>query len=184
MSAKEAKTKTTGTPHKIHEVVKYPDTILTIPAEKVTEFTPELAEFVEEMFETMYAAQGIGLAAPQIAVSKQITVIDVSFKERPEDKMVLINPEIIDRTGKQIEEEGCLSLPDIREKVARASWVKVRAQNVKGEFFEVEGEELLSRALQHEIDHLHGILFLDHLSLLKRDLVKRRIKKLQKNGEW
>ena len=145
---------------------------------------PELAEFVEEMFETMYAAQGIGLAAPQIAVSKQITVIDVSFKERPEDKIVLINPEIIDRQGKQIEEEGCLSLPDIREKVARASWVKVRAQNVKGEFFEVEGEELLSRALQHEIDHLHGILFLDHLSLLKRDLVKRRIKKLQKNGEW
>ena len=184
MSAKEAKTKTTGTPHKIHEVVKYPDTVLTIPAEKVTEFTPELAEFVEEMFETMYAAQGIGLAAPQIAISKQITVIDVSFKERPEDRLTLINPEIIDREGKQIEEEGCLSLPDIREKVSRAEWVKVRAQNVKGEFFEVEGEELLARALQHEIDHLHGILFIDHLSRLKRDLVKRRIKKLQKNGEW
>ena len=187
MSAKTANPKpatATVTPHKIHEVVKYPDPVLAKPSEKVTEFTPELAEFVEEMFETMYAAQGIGLAAPQIAVSKQITVIDVSFKERPEDKMVLINPEIIDRTGKQIEEEGCLSLPDIREKVARASGVKVRAQNVKGEFFEVEGEELLSRALQHEIDHLHGILFLDHLSLLKRDLVKRRIKKLQKNGEW
>ena len=184
MSAKEAKTKTTGTPHKIHEVVKYPDTVLTIPAEKVTEFTPELAEFVEEMFETMYAAQGIGLAAPQIAISKQITVIDVSFKERPEDRLTLINPEIIDREGKQVEEEGCLSLPDIREKVSRAGWVKVRAQNVKGEFFEVEGEELLARALQHEIDHLHGILFIDHLSRLKRDLVKRRIKKLQKNGEW
>ena len=184
MSAKEAKTKTTGTPHKIHEVVKYPDTVLTIPAEKVTQFTPELAEFVEEMFETMYAAQGIGLAAPQIAISKQITVIDVSFKERPEDRLTLINPEIIDREGKQVEEEGCLSLPDIREKVSRAGWVKVRAQNVKGEFFEVEGEELLARALQHEIDHLHGILFIDHLSRLKRDLVKRRIKKLQKNGEW
>jgi len=184
MSAKEAKTKTTGTPHKIHEVVKYPDTVLTIPAEKVTEFTPELAEFVEEMFETMYAAQGIGLAAPQIAISKQITVIDVSFKERPEDRLTLINPEIIDREGKQVEEEGCLSLPDIREKVSRAGWVKVRAQNVKGEFFEVEGEELLARALQHEIDHLQGILFIDHLSRLKRDLVKRRIKKLQKNGEW
>jgi peptide deformylase len=185
MSAKTANPKSaTATPHKIHEVVKYPDPILARPGEKVTDFTPELAEFVEEMFETMYAAQGIGLAAPQIAVSKQITVIDVSFKERPEDKLVLINPEIIDREGKQIEEEGCLSLPDIREKVARASWVKVRAQNVKGEFFEVEGEELLSRALQHEIDHLHGILFLDHLSRLKRDLVKRRIKKLQKNGEW
>ena len=184
MSTKEAKTKAAITPHKIHEVVKYPDSVLTIPAEKVTEFTPELAEFVEEMFETMYAAQGIGLAAPQIAISKQITVIDVSFKERPEDRLTLINPEIIDREGKQVEEEGCLSLPDIREKVSRAEWVKVRAQNVKGEFFEVEGEELLSRALQHEIDHLHGILFIDHLSRLKRDLVKRRIKKLQKNGEW
>ena len=184
MSAKEAKSKPTGKPHKIHEVVKYPDPVLATPGEKVTEFGPELAEFVAEMFETMYAAQGIGLAAPQIAISKQITVIDVSFKARPEDKLVLINPEIIDREGKQLEEEGCLSLPDIREKVHRSAWVKVRAQNEKGEFFEVEGEELLARALQHEIDHLHGILFLDHLSRLKRDLVKRRIKKLQKNGEW
>ena len=171
-------------PHRIHEVVKYPDPVLSKPAETVTDFNDEIEQLVEEMFDSMYAAQGIGLAAPQINISKRITVIDVSFKERPEDKIVLINPQIIDRTGKQIEEEGCLSLPDIREKVARASWVKVRAQNVKGEFFEVEGEELLSRALQHEIDHLHGILFLDHLSLLKRDLVKRRIKKLQKNGEW
>jgi len=169
---------------KIHQVVKYPDPVLAKVGAPVTEFDDALRTLVAEMFESMYAAQGIGLAAPQIAVSKQITVIDVSFKERPEDKIVLINPQIIDRTGKQIEEEGCLSLPDIREKVARASWVKVRAQNVKGEFFEVEGEELLSRALQHEIDHLHGILFLDHLSLLKRDLVKRRIRKLQKNGEW
>ena len=164
--------------------MKYPDPVLAKPGERVTEFTPEVEQLVNEMFETMYAAQGIGLAAPQIAISKQITVIDVSFKERPEDKLVLINPVIVDRTGKQVEEEGCLSLPDIREKVQRASWVKVRAQNVKGEFFEVEGEELLARALQHEIDHLHGILFLDHLSRLKQDLVKRRIKKLQKNGEW
>ena len=187
MSAKTANPKTETaavTPHKIHEVVKYPDPVLAKPSEKVTEFTPELAEFVEEMFETMYAAQGIGLAAPQIAVSKQITVIDISFKERPEDKIALINPEVIDRRGKQYEDEGCLSLPEIYEKVQRDEWVKVRAQNVKGEFFEVEGEELLSRALQHEIDHLHGILFLDHLSLLKRDLVLRRIKKLQKAGDW
>jgi len=171
-------------PVKIHEVVKWPDPVLAKPGEKVTEFGPELAQFVEEMFDTMYAAQGIGLAAPQIAVSKQITVIDTSFKERPEDKIVLINPEIVEREGKQVEEEGCLSLPEIREKVARAAWVKVRAQDVNGEWFEVEGEELLSRALQHEIDHLHGILFIDHLSRLKRDLVKRRIAKLQKNGEW
>jgi peptide deformylase len=169
---------------RIHQVVKYPDPVLSQKGARVTEFTPELAQLVDEMFDSMYAAQGIGLAAPQIGISKQITVIDVSFKERPEEKIALINPEIIERRGKQNEEEGCLSLPEIREKVQRSSWVKVRAQNVKGEFFEVEGEELLARALQHEIDHLHGILFIDHLSRLKRDLVYRRIRKLQKNGEW
>jgi peptide deformylase len=169
---------------KLHEVVKYPDPVLAKKGELITEFTPELAQLVEEMFDSMYAAQGIGLAAPQIGISKQITVIDISFKERPEDKLVLINPEVIDREGKQVEEEGCLSLPEIHEKVQRDAWVKVRAQNVRGEFFEVEGEELLARALLHEIDHLHGILFIDRLSRLKRDLVLRRIKKLQKNGEW
>ena len=171
-------------PHRIHEVVKYPDPVLSKPGETVTEFNADIELLVEEMFDSMYAAQGIGLAAPQIGISKRITVIDVSFKERPEDKLALINPVILDRSGKQVEEEGCLSLPEIREKVTRAAWVKVRAQNVKGETFEVEGEELLARALQHEIDHLNGILFIDHLSRLKRDLVQRRIKKLQKNGEW
>jgi peptide deformylase len=171
-------------PHRIHEVVKYPDPVLSKPAETVTEFNADIERLVEEMFDSMYAAQGIGLAAPQISISKRITVIDVSFKERPEDKLALINPVILDRDGKQVEEEGCLSLPEIREKVTRAAWVKVRAQNVKGETFEVEGEELLARALQHEIDHLNGILFIDHLSRLKRDLVQRKIKKLQKNGEW
>lgn len=174
----------TVTGKKIHQVVKYPDPVLAKKGEKVTEFTPELAQLIDEMFDSMYAAQGIGLAAPQIGISKQITVIDISFKEKPEEKLVLINPEIVEREGKQYEEEGCLSLPEIREKVQRASWVKVRAQNAKGEFFEVEGEELLARALQHEIDHLHGILFIEHLSRLKRDLVYRRIRKLQKNGEW
>jgi peptide deformylase len=171
-------------PHRIHEVVKYPDPVLSKPAETVTDFNADIERLVEEMFDSMYAAQGIGLAAPQINISKRITVIDVSFKERPEDKLALINPVILDRSGKQVEEEGCLSLPEIREKVTRAAWVKVRAQNVKGETFEVEGEELLARALQHEIDHLNGILFIDHLSRLKRDLVQRKIKKLQKNGEW
>jgi peptide deformylase len=170
--------------NRIHEVVKYPDPVLSKPGETVTVFDAETAQLVEEMFDSMYAAQGIGLAAPQIGISKRITVIDVSFKERPEDKLALINPVILDKSGKQVEEEGCLSLPEIREKVQRAAWVKVRAQNVKGETFEVEGEELLARALQHEIDHLDGILFIDHLSRLKRDLVQRRIKKLQKNGEW
>ncbi|SEG33714.1 peptide deformylase [Bryocella elongata] len=169
---------------KIYEVVKYPEPVLMQEGAKVTEFGPELEAFVADMFATMYAAQGIGLAAPQIGVSKRIAVIDVSFKEDPQDKLVLINPEVIEKEGKQYEEEGCLSFPDIREKIQRASWVKVRAQNEKGEFFEVEGEELLARALQHEIDHLHGVLFIDRISKLKQDLVKRKIKKLIKNGDW
>ena len=170
--------------NKIHEVVKYPDPVLAKPGVPITVFDAKLKTLVEEMFESMYAAQGIGLAAPQISISQRLTVIDCSFKKNPEEKIVLINPEIIDREGKQVEEEGCLSLPDIREKVQRAAWVKVKAQNVDGEWFEVEGEELLARAMQHEIDHLDGVLFIDRLSRLKRDLVLRKIKKMQKNGEW
>jgi peptide deformylase len=185
----ELENATTATPAeaegaKVHPIVKYPDPVLSTKGAAVTDFGPELAQFVEEMWASMYAAHGIGLAAPQLGVSKRITVIDVSFKERPDERLVLINPEIIEREGKQFEEEGCLSLPEIREKVQRAAWVKVRAQNVNGEFFETEGEELLSRAMQHEIDHLDGVLFIDRISPLKRDLVKRRIRKLQKNGEW
>ena len=169
---------------KIHEIVKYPDPVLAKRGETITVFDDKLKTLVEEMFESMYAAQGIGLAAPQIGISQRLTVIDVSFKKNPDDKVVLINPEIIEREGEQYEEEGCLSLPDIREKVKRAAKVKVRAQNVRGEWFEIEGEELLSRAFQHEIDHLDGVLFIDRLSRLKKDLTVRKIKKLIKNGEW
>jgi peptide deformylase len=169
---------------KIHPVVKWPDPVLAKRGEPVTVFDEELKTLVEEMFESMYAAQGVGLAAPQIALSKRIAVVDVSFQKNPEDKLALINPEIIVSEGKQVEDEGCLSLPEIREKVSRAAKVKVRAQNVSGEWFEVEGEELLSRALQHEIDHLDGVLFIDRLSRLKRELVIRKIKRMQKNGEW
>ena len=169
---------------KIHEIVKYPDPVLAKRGEQVTVFDDKLKTLVEEMFESMYAAQGIGLAAPQIGLSQRLTVIDTSFKKNPEDRIVLINPEIVEREGQQYEEEGCLSLPDIRDKVKRAAKVKVRAQNADGEWFEIEGEELLSRAFQHEIDHLDGILFIDRLSRLKKDLTIRRIKKLIKNGEW
>src|ERR1700743_1024722 len=122
----------------IPPMVKSPAPVLSKKGAPATDFGPELAQFVQEMWASMYAAHGIGLAAPQIGVSKRITVIDVSFKERPDEKLVLINPEIIEREGKQFEEEGCLSLPEIREKVKRSAWVKVRAQNAKGEFFEVE----------------------------------------------
>ena len=168
----------------IREIVKYPDPILERPTEPVTEFDYELRSFVDDMFESMYAAKGIGLAAPQVGISRRLTVIDLSFKERPEDRIILINPEIIFREGKQYEEEGCLSLPEIREKVSRAARVKVRAQDLDGNWFEVEGAELLARAFQHEIDHLDGILFIRRLSALKRDLIVRRIRKMQKAGEW
>lgn len=169
---------------KIHKIVKYPDPVLAKPAAAVTEFDAGLKKLVAEMFESMYAAQGIGLAAPQIGLSKRLTVIDISFNKNPEEKLVIINPEIVEQEGKQFEEEGCLSLPDIREKVHRAARVKVRAQNERGEWFEVDGEELLARALQHEIDHLDGVLFLDRISRLKRELALRKIRKMQKNGEW
>jgi peptide deformylase len=169
---------------KIHEIVKYPDPVLAKPAALVTEFDAALKKLVEEMFESMYAAQGIGLAAPQIGVSKQLTVIDISFKKNADEKIVLINPEIIEEEGKQFEEEGCLSLPEIREKVHRAARVKVRAQNQHGDSFEMEGEELLARAFQHEIDHLNGVLFIDRISRLKRELALRKIRKMQKAGEW
>jgi peptide deformylase len=168
----------------LREIVKYPDPVLERKTEPVTEFDDELRSLVDDMFESMYAAKGIGLAAPQIGLSKRLTVIDLSFKEKPEDRIVLINPEIVFREGKQYEEEGCLSLPEIREKVSRAARVRVKAQNVKGEWFEMEGEELLARAFQHEIDHLDGILFFRRVSALKRDLILRRIRKMQKAGEW
>ncbi len=169
---------------KIHAVVKYPEPVLAKVAEPITVFDEALKTLVAEMFESMYVAQGIGLAAPQISISKRLTVIDTSFKKEPKDKLVLINPEVIETEGSQLEEEGCLSLPDIREKVKRAAWVKVRAQDENGEWFEVEGEELLARAMLHEIDHLNGVLFIDRISRLKRELVLRKIRKLQKNGEW
>ena len=171
-------------PRRIYEVLKYPDPVLMRKAAPVTVFDRALAELVEDMFESMYAAQGIGLAAPQIGVSMQITTIDTSFKKDPKERIVLINPVIVQRQGEQYEEEGCLSLPEIREKVKRASTVTVRAQDAKGAWSDREGDELLARAFQHEIDHLHGVLFIDHLSRLKRDLVHRRIRKLQRNGEW
>lgn len=168
----------------IYPIVKYPDPILQKPAEPVTTFDAKLRELVDDMFTSMYDAQGIGLAAPQIGISKRLTVIDLSFQKDPKQKIVLINPEIVEKTGKQVEEEGCLSLPEIRDRVVRAAEVKVRAQDAHGKTIEVEGTELLSRALQHEIDHLDGILFIFRLSRLKRDLQLRRIRKLQKAGDW
>ena len=169
----------------VYKIVKYGDPVLETPAEAITEFdTPELHELIADMFESMYAAKGVGLAAPQIGVSKRIAVIDCSIGENEKDKLVVINPEIIKVEGRQVGEEGCLSIPGFRENVRRANRVTVRAQDVSGRSFEMTGEELLARAFLHETDHLHGKLYISHVSPLKRDLIKRKIRKMAKQGEW
>jgi peptide deformylase len=169
----------------VYPIVKLGDPVLEREAADVTEFdTPELHKFLDDMFESMYAAKGVGLAAPQIGFGRKIAVIDVSNGERPEDKLVLINPTIVKVDGKQEGEEGCLSIPGFREQVKRGRSVTIRAQNAKGEVFEQTGEDLLARAFLHETDHLYGKLYITHISALKRDLMKRKIKKLQRAGDW
>ncbi len=169
---------------KIHSIVLFGDTVLEKAAERVTVFDHQLARLADEMFDSMYAAHGVGLAAPQIGVPMRIAVIDTSFKENPKDKMVLVNPEIVHTEGRQSGNEGCLSLPEFREKVTRARRVTLRAQDLSGKYFEATGEDLLARAMLHETDHLNGKLFISHLSALKRDLIKRKVRKLMKAGEW
>ncbi|MGA2588384.1 MAG: peptide deformylase [Bryobacteraceae bacterium] len=169
----------------VYPIVKYGNPVLEREAEEVTEFdTPELHQFLEDMFESMYAAKGVGLAAPQIGFSRKIAVIDISNAENPADKLVLINPRILRVEGKQEGEEGCLSIPGFREQVKRGKRVTVRAQNVKGEPFEKTGEDLLARAFLHETDHLYGKLYISHISALKRDLIRRKVRKMAKAGEW
>lgn len=169
----------------VRKILKYGEPVLEQVTQPVTEFgTSELRDLIAEMWETMYAAKGVGLAAPQIGTSKCLSVIDISVGADETQKIVVINPEILSMEGKQTGEEGCLSIPGFREPVTRALKVTVRAQNEQGDTVELNGEELLARALQHEIDHLNGVLFINHLSALKRDLIRRKIKKLQKAGEW
>jgi peptide deformylase len=169
---------------KIYPIVKYGDPILEKPTAAVKKFDAEFEQLTEDMFASMYAAQGVGLAAPQIGLSLRVAVVDVTTGKNPEAKIVIANPEIIHAEGEVREEEGCLSIPGFRGYVMRPQFVTVRAQNAKGESFEIRGENLLARAFCHEIDHLNGILFLQHLSMLKRDLIRRKIKKLKKQGEW
>jgi peptide deformylase len=175
---------TTGPARKIYTIVKYGDPILEKPSNVISKFDAELAELAEDMFATMYAAQGIGLAAPQIGKNIRLAVVDVTSGKNPEAKIVLVNPEIIAGEGEKREEEGCLSIPGFRGYVVRPQFVTIKAQDAKGQYFEIRGEDLLARAFCHEIDHLNGILFLQHLSMLKRDLIRRKIKKLKKQGEW
>ena len=169
----------------VYPIVKYGNPVLEREAEEVTEFdTPELHKFLEDMFESMYAAKGVGLAAPQIGFPRKIAVIDISNAENPADKLVLINPRILRVEGRQEGEEGCLSIPGFREQVRRGKRVTVRAQDAKGETFEKTGEDLLARAFQHETDHLFGKLYISHISALKRDLIRRKVRKMAKAGEW
>jgi peptide deformylase len=168
----------------IYPIVKFGDSVLEKPSATVTEFNDELRKLADDMFESMYAAHGVGLAAPQIGISKRIAVIDVTFKEDPSAKIVLVNPEIVHTEGKQTSSEGCLSLPEFRENVSRAMKVTARAQDLDGKTIEIKGEELLARALLHETDHLNGKLFISHISALKRDLIKRKVRKLMRQGEW
>jgi peptide deformylase len=168
----------------IYPIVKFGNPVLETPAAQVNVFDEELKKLVDDMFESMYAARGVGLAAPQIGISKRIAVVDVTFKEDPEAKLVLINPVIVHKEGRQRSSEGCLSIPEFREDVSRAKTVTVRAQDLTGKTFEHTGEDLLARAFLHETDHLNGKLYISHISALKRDLIKRKVKKLVKAGEW
>lgn len=169
----------------IYPIVKYGQPVLEQQGAEVADFdSEELHKLVEDMFESMYAAKGVGLAAPQIGIGKRLAVIDISSGEDSAQKIVLINPVIVKTEGSQKSEEGCLSLPTFREDVTRPRVVTVKAQNAKGETFEMTGEDLLARAFLHETDHLNGKLYISHISALKRDLIRRKVRKLQKAGEW
>jgi peptide deformylase len=168
----------------IRPIVKYGDPILERPAEPVSEFNGELKQLASDMFEAMYAYKGVGLAAPQVGVPIRMAVIDVSAGADPNERLVIVNPEVLETSGSQTGEEGCLSIPGFREEVTRANKVKIRAQDLDGQWFEKDAEELLARAMLHERDHLEGILFLQYLSPLKRELIRRKIRKMAKAGEW
>jgi peptide deformylase len=168
----------------IYPIVKYGQEVLERPAAPVTQFDGSLKKLVADMFETMYAANGVGLAAPQIGISLKLCVIDVSCGKDPNAKLLLVNPEIIATEGQQVEEEGCLSLPDFRAKTPRPSRATVRAQDLSGTEFTLAGEGLLARAFCHEAEHLGGKLFISHLSRLKRDSIKRQVRRMVKAGEW
>ena len=169
----------------IRKIVKYGDSILETACEPVTEFnTPELDELVEDMFETMYDARGIGLAAPQVGLRKRLAVIDITSDQEPDHKLILINPKIEATEGEQVDPEGCLSIPGFSEPVKRAFKVSISTQSLTGDRFQLDGEKLLARAILHENDHLNGVLFLKHISRLKREIILRKIGKLRRSGEW
>lgn len=165
-------------------IIKYGDPILQKVCEPVTVFDKELESLAKNMTETMYAAPGVGLAAPQVGVLKRLIVVDVTVGEKAGNLITLVNPEIINAEGDQYEEEGCLSIPNFTGKVHRPYRVVVSGKSLQGKEKIIEGEGLLSRVFAHEIDHLNGILFIDHLGAIKRDIIKRKIRKKVRAGEW
>ncbi|MBC8209073.1 MAG: peptide deformylase [Desulfobulbaceae bacterium] len=162
----------------IRKILAYPDPVLRVPAVPVTKFNEDLSQLVVDMAETMYDAPGIGLAAPQIGESIQLILVDVSREEDEQKFMVMINPEIIEHEGKQDDEEGCLSVLELTAMVQRYQKVTVRYQDIAGKEQELNAEDRFAVVLQHEIDHLNGVLFIDHLSSLKRSLYKKKVKKM------
>jgi len=168
----------------IRPIVKYPEPGLEQKCEPVEVFDGQLRQLATDMLETMYAAPGIGLAAPQVGENIRLLVIDVTSGHEDGHQLVLVNPEVAEAEGRQREEEGCLSLPGITAVVERPAKVVVKGQDLDGNPVEISGEELMARVLCHEIDHLEGILYLDRISPLKRDLLKRKIRKLIRAGEW
>lgn len=168
------------------KIVHYPEKVLLEVGKPVMEdeFNADLKKLVDDMFETMYKSEGVGLAAPQVAVSKRLFVMDCSGGEDDTQKIALINPEIISVEGEQYGEEGCLSFPGIYTKVKREMRTVVRFHDVNGVTQEMDFEDLPARCVLHETDHCDGIVFLDRMSALKREMSKRKIKKLQKTGKW
>jgi peptide deformylase len=168
----------------LRRIVKYPEPALLTRSVEVTEIDAEIRQLVSDMVETVHAAPGVGLAANQVGVTRRVAVVDLSVGEDPSQLFVLVNPRVLSIEGNQVEEEGCLSIPGITELVQRPARVEVEAMNLEGSAFRIRGEALMARALLHEIDHLDGILFLDRLSPLKRRLIRKKIQKLIRSGEW
>ncbi len=165
-------------------IVKFGADVLHKVSAPVENVTDSEIKLIQDMVETMYKAPGVGLAAPQVGVSQRIMVTDTSAGEKEDNLMVILNPEIVSTDGEQYEEEGCLSIPGFTEAVRRPKNVVIQGVDIEGRELVLEGSDLLARAFCHEMDHLNGVLFLDHLSFIKRDLIRRKIRKLVKQDEW
>jgi peptide deformylase len=168
----------------IRPISKFGAPELERESEPVSDFNDELKSLAEDMLETMYAGRGVGLAAPQVGINLRLIVVDPTGGEERGHQLILVNPEVVEKSGTQKGEEGCLSFPEITTAVERPQQIRVRALNLDGDPFEVGAEDLLARALCHEIDHLDGVLFIDRISTLKRDMIKRRVRKLVRSGDW